>query len=265
VHLAKDLQGIVRCVKRFDKKYMNQAKVDLLQEECELMRNLGAHPRITAALEIFQDPDFYYIVQEHNAGGDFTKLRSCAAVAGVLNSEAWWRGLFLQCFEGLAHLHKHAVMHCDIKEPNLMLRSCDYCRPEVVIIDFGVSQSATTDRDGTIYGTPGYIPPEVLETKKWFPRSDVFSMGVVLLQMMTDRVLDFDSKMPCGIFTADAFTYRDVAEATRTCRPPFDALPPDFAGLDSLAKNLLEKCLTMRTRGATGAQLPLLHCSRPEE
>jgi len=246
VHLTTGSGGAFRCVKRFKKQSLSDISLKLLGEEYSIMSSFGGHPRITAALDIFQDPDCYYVVQEHNAGGDFTKLRSRVAESGLLNSEAWWRDLFQQCFEGLAHLHQHGVIHCDIKEANLMLRTANFYQPEVTIIDFGISQSFTTDRGSTTYGTPGYIPPEVWDTRKWFPRSDIFSMGVVLLQMLTDKVPDHDSGRHYGIFTAGARTYRDVAEATKTLQPPIESLPLDFVGLHRLSTNLLAKSLTKR-------------------
>jgi len=246
-HHAKDIRGRSWCIKFFDKAHVRDIKeLNSLRREYEVMRSLGAHPRMTEALDIFQDHHFYYLVQEYNAGGDFTKLRQRTTEASVVLSEAWWRDLFQQCFEGLRHLHDHAVMHCDIKESNLMLRTPNYHQPNIALADFGIAQMVAADSGRVLYGTPGYIPPEVWSTRTWFPRSDIFSMGVVVMQMIMNITSDTCSGTPNGIFTEDTSTYRDVATATKTRQPPFHLMPPEFPGLVALARKLLEKSLRKR-------------------
>jgi len=246
VHLAKDIRGRSWCIKFFDKTRVSDVALDSLRDEYEIMCSLGAHPRITEALDIFQDNNFYYVVQEYNAGGDFTKLRQRTTEASVVTSEGWWRDLFQQCFVGLRHLHDHAVIHCDIKESNLMLCTPNYHQPKIALADFGIAQVVAADRGRVVYGTPGYIAPEVWSTRKWFPRSDIFSMGVVVVQMMMNITSDTCSGTPPGIFTEDTSTYRDVAMATKTRQPPFHLMSPEFPGLVALARKLLDKSLRKR-------------------
>lgn len=133
-------------------------------------------------------------------------------------------------------MHVQEVMHCDVKEQNIMLRGEDLCTPDVVIIDLGVAQRASTQRR-VIYGTPGYIAPEVWTTKNWVPRSDMFSLGVVLVQMLIGRT---------GIFTENAKTYREIEEATKSRQPPFDSMPAHLPNLKWLARKLLAKDVRSR-------------------
>merc|ERR1719221_283006 len=127
-------------------------------------------------------------------------------------------------------------MHCDIKEANLMLKTTNYHEPEVVVIDLGVSTCMAARSDGIPHGTPGYIPPEVLRQRRWFPRGDVFSLGVSICQIMLDR------KPGAGIFQEGCADVKDILRATIQREPPLDEL--DGLGrpqLKDLIAQLLEK------------------------
>jgi serine/threonine protein kinase len=192
-------------------------------EEYELLQTIKTHPRIGRAFALFQDVSFFHIEMEFYAGGDFTKTRQCAIRDGVALTEVWWAKLMKQCLEGLSHIHSSGIMHCDVKEPNLMLKTTNYHDPCVVLIDFGVAQTKRS-KHSKIYGTPGYIPPEVWSTKTWDARGDVFSLGVVMLQMMTDRVPSVENPYR-AIFIEDTTSFRDIAVATRTRDPPINLIP----------------------------------------
>merc|ERR1740138_632412 len=107
--------------------------------------------------------------------------------------ESWWRGLFAGCCDGLAYMHGKSLMHCDIKEPNIMIaQNDDYRRPKTVLIDFGLSTNFCSGTGGAC-GTSGYIPPETIQTGDWYPKGDVFSMGIVFFQLMVGSVPTNDS------------------------------------------------------------------------
>jgi serine/threonine protein kinase len=143
-------------------------------------------------------------------------------------------------------MHSQGVAHCDIKEPNIMLRTEDLQEPEVVIIDLGVAQRSTETRS-VIYGTPGYIAPEVWETKNWCPESDMFSFGVVVVQMLLGKI---------GIFTENTITFQDIKDATNNRVPPFELMPIEFPSFRDLAKRLLAKDLNARPTAAKMLQEP---------
>lgn len=124
-----------------------------------------------------------------------------------------------------------------------MVKNTNYLVPEVVLIDFGVAQEANNKRD-VIYGTPGYIPPEVWETKIWQPQSDAFSLGVVILQMLIGRVPNTDDR--CGIFVSNAATYKEVRNATETFEPPFQSISVFHRNLKELVRQLLDKDSRLR-------------------
>ena len=94
----------------------------------------------------------------------------------------------MQCAEALMAAHERAIIHCDIKPENIMLTPAG----RVKILDFGVAkqlprsdQSSTVDRSGSTGGTPAYMAPEALLEKLPDERSDIFSLGVVLYEMLT--------------------------------------------------------------------------------
>lgn len=241
-------EKMARCVKRISKAAIRDTELEFLQGEYEVMTKLGTHPRIAEAFDLFQDVEFLYIEMTFYQGGDLSQLKHNALAAQAPVTEVWWGKLFKQCLEGLAHLHAHGLIHCDVKEPNLVLRSSNYVEPDVVLIDFGVSQKTDAKRT-VIYGTPGYIAPEVWEEKTWRPQGDLFSLGVVILQMMTDRVPG-SKNTRCGIFVENTTTYQEVRIATQTREPPFKCMASDQPHLMKLAMQLLERDPNLRLSAA---------------
>lgn len=124
-----------------------------------------------------------------------------------------------------------------------MLKTANCFEPQVVLIDFGVTQEVDEQRT-VIYGTPGYIAPEVWDAKTWGKEGDMFSLGVVMLQLMLDRVPDSGNN--CGIFVEDTSSYRDVRAATQNREPPFECLPASYPQLGQLARQMLQKDPSLR-------------------
>jgi serine/threonine protein kinase len=207
------------------------------------MQLLGCK-NIAKTFEIFQDPMNVYMVNEVFLGKDLCKVEQHATSKGVQVSESWWKGIFRQCFEALPFMHQQAMMHCDIKEPNLMLRTENYANPEVVLIDFGVSKAMAARDDGMCSGTPGYMPPETMNTGKWHARGDVFSMGVVMMQLLTHKVPDEDKAklgILIGIFLDGCGTMDDIKTAVNSRVPPFHLMPPQWPGIKQICKTCLDK------------------------
>jgi serine/threonine protein kinase len=247
-YLGKNIMGHDLCIKTFRKPGMSASDLDNIRQEFELLNGIAAHPTIPKVLDLFQDNDHYFTVGAFHEGGDFSNLRQ--KVPSSLLTENWWRDVCRQCFEGLGHLHLNSILHCDLKESNLMLKSTNYNRPEVVIIDFGLMQTFTSD-EKLVTGTPGYIPPEVWEYGKWFPAGDMFAMGVVVMQLLLDRVPPHHNPgmcevLPGGIFTQGAKTYREAAVLAKTREPPFEAMPRELAAAAQLLRKVLDKDVKRR-------------------
>jgi serine/threonine protein kinase len=248
VQLATDRDGNARCIKCYDKSKVSAVGLDMLKEEFEAMKLVGCQA-LAQTFEIFQDAQYYYMVNEVYYGGDFTTLRPRAEKQGVDMTEDWWRSIFRQCFRALDFMHQQAMIHCDIKEPNLMLKTDNIFEPEVVIVDFGLAKAMGVKDTGVFGGTPGYIPPETLKHKKWFPRGDIFSLGVVMFQMLTDRLPEYRlTPTNKGLFLQGCKTLEDVQQATISRQAPFHDLPR-YPGLVPLVAKLLEKQLSLRLSG----------------
>lgn len=225
-------------LKVYDKANSNAPGVEDLVEEMHHMKAVDHSPNVALCHEIFQDAGHYYMLAEAYYGGDWAALRKKTAQAGVTMDEEFYRKIFRQTFEGLAHLHKHAVMHCDIKEPNIMMKTDDYTNPEAVLIDLGLSKSFSEDISG---GTPGYMPPELVDifvggAGTWYPKGDIFSMGVTCLQLLTDKVPDADIQKS-GIFTLGMRGDTDWITFTKTRQPPLHEVS------NPSLRSMLTKCL----------------------
>lgn len=245
--LATSRDGQDVCVKCLDKAQMSNSGIEELQEEFLILQQLSCE-RIARVFALFQDAQFYYMVGEPYFGGDFMTIKERAQEQGVALTEQWWRCVFRQCCEALQFMHEQAMMHCDIKEPNMMLKHDDFGNPEVVLIDFGVSKALVAD-PGWPGGTPGYMPPETLETHRWYPRGDIFSMGVVMMQVIIDKIPPTGARTistPGGIFVEGCMTIQDILEATRTRQPPFQLMPPTMPGLTRLLQKMLAKQMQCR-------------------
>ncbi|CAK0871322.1 unnamed protein product [Prorocentrum cordatum] len=182
------------CVKQVSKVNLTANKIEEVLNEFGTMFRMNS-PFIARTFEVFQDGQAFYVVNELYSGGDFTKLGKNAHDEGQTMSESWWRNIFKQCLLGLQYLHEKGVLHCDIKEPNIMVASSDsYARPRPVFIDFGLCLRLSNNRGAG--GTPGYMPPETYEEEQWYPRGDVFSLGIVFFQLMTGQVPSKDGRRP---------------------------------------------------------------------
>lgn len=170
-----------RVVKFYDKTCAN-APVEDIVEEFKLLTKLD-HPKIARVYEVFQDHAYIYVVSEPYFGGDLTTCAQRASENGVALNQHWLAGILRQVCAGILYLHNNKCMHCDIKEPNVMISGdSDWHAPNVVVIDFGLARDFKKYSTG-VMGTPGYMPPEVWMQGIWTIYGDVFSMGVMFYNL----------------------------------------------------------------------------------
>eukprot|EP00403_Amphidinium_massartii_P045677 CAMPEP_0178459248 /NCGR_PEP_ID=MMETSP0689_2-20121128/48017_1 /TAXON_ID=160604 /ORGANISM="Amphidinium massartii, Strain CS-259" /LENGTH=780 /DNA_ID=CAMNT_0020085689 /DNA_START=51 /DNA_END=2389 /DNA_ORIENTATION=- len=250
VYRATDRRNGVWAVKVCPKTDVEESKVMAMASEVDLMKKVDSK-YVAKVAEVFQDSESFYVVSELYSGGDLRDLTSRAEMAEVAMTESWWRDLFRQCYVGLYHLHNNALVHCDIKEGNIMLKKNYLAKPEVVIVDFGLAQM-NVGASTSLAGTPGYIPPETWQTGKWFAEGDVFSMGVVMVQMLADSVPITPSygEVKFGVFTAGVKTNEEIRQATETrdLTDVNDLLPAEWVHFKTLIGNVTAKDLMKRWR-----------------
>ncbi len=144
-----------------------------------------------------------------------------------------------QVADGLAAAHGHGIVHRDVKPGNLVLARGG----PVKILDFGLAKlagSAGRTAPGTAIGTPGYMSPEQVRGDPVDARTDVWSLGVVLYEMLT-------GELPFGGGTGPAVFHAVLHEPPREPSPGRPAVPP---GLDAIVRKALDKAPERRFASA---------------
>jgi predicted Ser/Thr protein kinase len=138
-----------------------------------------SHPNIVTVYDVGEDYDLSYIAMEFIEGKDlapYSKKNSLLPVKTVLKVG----GIVAQALD---YAHAQGVVHRDIKPGNIMLLK----NGAIKIADFGIARVMTSSRTrtGIIMGTPTYMSPEQLAGKRVDGRSDIFSLGIVLYELLT--------------------------------------------------------------------------------
>jgi eukaryotic-like serine/threonine-protein kinase len=175
--------------------------------------------------------DHAYLVMEFFEGGDLNKRLGGRALAPA---EAL--RIFRELMFALGEIHEKGVLHRDLKPQNLMFREDG----TLAILDFGIAKHVDTTVDrtsaGEILGTPRYMSPEQVQGRALDLRTDIYSAGVLLYQMLTGKHL----------FEGD--TAVEVALQHLSTPPP--ALPESLEPYQRLLDKLLEKDREGRFRNA---------------
>ncbi|HEY2953512.1 MAG TPA: protein kinase, partial [Verrucomicrobiae bacterium] len=167
------------------------------------------HPNIITIYETGQIGDTWFISAEYIPGGT---LRDRMA-NGVLPSQAI--EIVLQCAGALAAAHRAGVVHRDIKPENIMVRPDGVAK----VVDFGLArmvearpESMKATQTGSVMGTPRYMSPEQAHGQKPDARSDIFSLGAVLYEMIAGRPA-FPGATAAEVFAALLDSEPDAAGA----------------------------------------------------
>ncbi len=141
-----------------------------------------SHPNIITVFDVGKSGDVAYIAMEFLEGRELRDILDdtpLLPVNQVLN-------IAVQVALGLAFAHEHGIVHRDVKPSNIMVIH-DW---EVKITDFGIARmasSAVQTQSGMVLGSPKYMSPEQVLGKTLDQRSDIFSLGVVLYEMLTGQ------------------------------------------------------------------------------
>ena len=163
-----------------------------------------SHPNIVTVYDVGEQEGLHYIAMEYLSG--YT-LEEFIKKKGELNYRIAAKIIMRTC-EALGYAHSHGIVHRDIKPSNIMLLE-DF---HVKVMDFGIARLDATSltQSQVALGTPHYISPEQLEGKTADRRSDIFSLGVVVYELLTRqkpfrgenistlmyRILNYDPPLP---------------------------------------------------------------------
>jgi serine/threonine protein kinase len=185
------------------------------------------HPSIIRVYDIDEADGLFYMVMDLLPGGTLEgRLRE-----GGLDRK-WSADVIVKMAEALEYAHSHGVIHRDIKPSNILLDLDGH----PVLADFGIAKLIQQESDpnltsaGTVMGTPAYMAPEQLTGGQPDARSDIYSLGVVLYQLLAGR----------APFTGDttAIVTAHLTQQPAALRELVPDLPPalDAVVLQALAK-----------------------------
>jgi len=152
---------------------------DRLYREASAAGKLN-HPNIVTIYDVGEENDFSYIVMEYLQGQTLRSLMDLTDRIDLSRTVA----LVRQVCMALEFAHRHDIVHRDIKPSNIILTAKDV----VKVADFGIAKMPkleTLSRTGDVVGTPFYMSPEQIEGRRLDGRSDIFSTGVLLYEMLT--------------------------------------------------------------------------------
>jgi hypothetical protein len=202
---------------------------DRFLQEYQLLANMR-HPNVVHIYDFGVADDHAFIAMEHFPNGD---LR--ARMSAPLSVQSTLKYVD-QIARALSAVHKLGVMHRDLKPGNIMLRADD----SLALIDFGVAKQieAATGMTaaGTIFGTPYYMSPEQGHGEAVDERSDLYSLGVIFFEMLTQK-RPYSGATPMNVI----YLHRNA---------PIPSLPAEVSWLEPVVHRLLAKQAKHRYQSA---------------
>ena len=175
INLDKDTEGRAEYQKRFFLEAKAAGKLN--------------HANIVTTYDFGEVDGMAYLAMELMEGTDLRKRVQQGAIPAIEAVE-----IACQVAEGLAYAHHRGIVHRDIKPANIMLPE----RGPAKIMDFGLARMRLADHKtstGIVLGTPRYMSPEQISGQPVDHRSDIFSLGIVLWEMLTGKRLFSGTEM----------------------------------------------------------------------
>jgi beta-lactam-binding protein with PASTA domain/tRNA A-37 threonylcarbamoyl transferase component Bud32 len=222
----------------FPELSVDRAFVERFRREAQAAANLS-HPNIVPVFDWGEDGGTYFIVMEFIDG---RALSSILRTAGPMHPDRAAE-IGADVAIALAYAHRHGVIHRDVKPGNVLITEDGI----VKVTDFGIARAINTEESltqtGAVMGTATYFSPEQAEGMGVDARSDIYSLGVVLFEMVTGRP-PFMGDTPVAVAS------KHVRENPPTPRAINPSVPPDLEAI-------ILKCLAKSPeyRYATGDDL----------
>lgn len=188
--------GMGRVIAAHDERLHRQVAVKLLKDELvqdprfvERFRREAravaalSHPNVATVFDYGEDDECHFIVMEYAEGKDLARV---LREDGPMSVDRATR-IAGQVCNALAHAHTVGVVHRDVKPANIIIGSAD----KVKVTDFGIARAVgdtSLTATGSVLGTAQYISPEQAAGEEVTPATDVYSLGIVLYEMLTGAV-----------------------------------------------------------------------------
>jgi serine/threonine-protein kinase len=203
----------------FPELSVDRSFVERFRREAQAAANLS-HPNIVPVFDWGEDSGTYFIVMEFVDG---RPLSSILKTAGPLAADRTAE-IAAPVAAALGYAHKHGVVHRDVKPGNVLITDDG----QVKVTDFGIARAVNTEESltqtGAVMGTATYFSPEQAEGMGVDARTDIYSLGVVLFEMVTGRP-PFLGDTPVAVASKHV---RDHPPLPRELNP---SIPPTFEAI----------------------------------
>ena len=175
-------------IKIMKKSSMDSSDLELVRTEIEILK-ICQHPYIIRLYNVFENPDYLYIIMEYCSGGD---LFSYLENRNFRLSEKRASTLIHQMSTAVYYMHSFGVVHRDLKPENVLMTSTDE-DSDIRILDFGLSKIlGPKEKCDEPYGTLTYCAPEIIVDEPYSKPVDLWSLGVITYLMVSGK-LPFNS------------------------------------------------------------------------
>jgi eukaryotic-like serine/threonine-protein kinase len=227
VYLAEDQElGRRVAIKILNGRHANDDQfIERFRREAKNAAALN-HPNIVSIYDRGEAEETYYIAMEFLDGRTLKELIVSRGAAPVNVAIEYAR----QILSALRFAHRHGIVHRDIKPHNVMVDG----EGRVKVTDFGIARAGTSQMTeaGSIVGTAQYLSPEQARGGEVDPRSDLYSLGIVLYELLTGKT-PFDGETPVEIAMKHLSTAPKPPSKLRPGIPP----ELDMVVMRALAKN----------------------------